>query len=141
MNWLKRLFKRKDDEVYFVDGPAYKPGDLVIVYDPYVLDGMDAHEVSKPRFETVKQSAYAPNLGVYAYQFVGDSVWYNEDWLFPAVYGTEQLNIVIAKEPSKKAQVDALLDEYRDYKALSGTFGDAEYSEKLAEIEEKIKNV
>ncbi|KQL18814.1 hypothetical protein [Cytobacillus solani] len=135
MNWLKRLFKRKDDEVYFADGPAYEPGDLVIVYDPYVLDGMDAHEVREPRYETVKQSAFIPNLGVFAYQFEGgDGAWYNEAWLFPAVYLTERISVVFPYEPTQAEQIDALLDEYRDYKALADTFGDAEYCERLAEL-------
>jgi hypothetical protein len=140
MNWLKRVFKRKPAAIELA--PEYEPGDLVIVYDPYVLDGMDAHEVREPRYETIKRSAYVPNLGVFAYQFVGNDIeWYNEAWLFPAVYGTEVINLAVRKEPTKADRIDALLDEYRDYKALAGEFGDAEYGERLAEIEEKIKNI
>ncbi|MFE8695048.1 hypothetical protein ACFYKT_01600 [Cytobacillus sp. FJAT-53684] len=114
---------------------------LVIVYDLYVLDGMDAHEVRELRYETVKQSAFIPNLGVFAYQFEGGVEWYNEAWLFPAVYGTETIAVRLPYVPTRAEQIDALLDEYRDYKVLVDTFGDAEYSERLAEIAAELRRI
>ncbi|MEH7521737.1 hypothetical protein V7149_00420 [Bacillus sp. JJ1503] len=139
MNWLKRIFKRKPSAIELE--PIYEPGDLVIVYDPYVLDGMDAHEVSRPWIATVYQSAYVYSIDIFAYQFEEGGEWYNEAWLFPAIYGTEVINMYVQKEPTKAEQIDGLLDEYRDYKAMADSFGDAEYGERQAEIEEKIKNI
>ncbi|WP_102271337.1 hypothetical protein [Cytobacillus massiliigabonensis] len=136
MNWFKRMFKRKPVTVELA--PAYEPGDLVIVYDPYVLDGMDAHEVREPRYETVSRSVFVKNLGIYVYQFEGGIEWHNEAWLFPAVYGTETITVNFPYEPTRAEQIDALLDEYRDYKALADTFGDVEYCERLAEIEAEL---
>jgi hypothetical protein len=140
MRWLKRLFKRKENDLDFAL-PAYEPGESVVVFNPYVLDGMVSDEISPPRVETIYQSVYVPDLDVFAYQFAEGGAWYNESWLFPAVYGTEELNVVLRKEPTKQERIDSLLDAYRDYKTLVESFGDAEYKEKLAEIEAELREI
>ncbi|MDQ0154975.1 hypothetical protein [Robertmurraya andreesenii] len=101
MNWLKRLFKRHKFDDFALE-PAYQPGDVVVLFNPYVLDGMVSDDIRPPRVEIVKQSAFVSNVGVYVYQFDGDDAWYNESWLFPAVYGTETLWVDFPKVQSKR---------------------------------------
>jgi hypothetical protein len=133
--WLKRLFKRQQpDDTPTVPAPLFEPGDLVLIYDPYVLDGLDAHEVDAPEFAVVESVIYVQNLGVFAYKLEGRDGYYNEAWLYPAHYGTK----TIALNRSFEAVIDDLLDEYNDYKRLVDEFGDEEYRARLAEIEAEL---
>jgi len=135
IRWLKRLFKRQQlADTPPAPEPLFAPGDLVLIYDPYVLDGLDAHEVDAPEFAVVERVIYVQNLGVFAYKLEGRDDYYNEAWLYPAHYGTK----TIALNRSFEEVIDGLLDEYNDYKRLVDEFGDEEYRARLAEIEAEL---
>jgi hypothetical protein len=139
IRWFKRLLKRQQhapDHEYIPSAPEplFAPGDLVLIYDPYVLDGLDAHEIDAPEFAVVESVIYVQNLGVFAYKLEGCTGYYNEAWLHPALYGTK----MIVLNRSFEAVIDDLLDEYNDYKRLVDEFGDEEYRARLAEIEAEL---
>jgi hypothetical protein len=133
--WLKRLFKRQQPvDTPPAPEPLFAPGDLVLIYDPYVIDGLDAHEVDAPEFAVVERVIYVQNLGVFAYKLEGRDDYYNEAWLYPAHYGTKTIEL----NQSFEEVIDDLLDEYNDYKRLVNEFGDEEYRARLAEIEAEL---
>jgi hypothetical protein len=135
IRWIKRLFKRQQpDDTPPAPEPLFAPGDLVLIYDPYVLDGLDAHEVDAPEFAVVERVVYVQNLGVFAYKLEGRDDYYNEAWLYPAHYGTK----TIALNRSFEEVIDDLLDEYNDYKRLYEQFGDEEYHDRMVALEAEL---
>lgn len=144
MNWLKRLFKRKGDEeemtdaTVMFDGPLFEVGDRVLIVNPNLVEPSE----EPPEAGYIEAVIHLPEIDEYTYKLTGHPFYYNENWLQEDIFGPLYYSVhVVDPADERRGKIDALLDEYRDYKALVDTFGDAEYGERLAEIEAELRRI
>jgi hypothetical protein len=120
------------------DGPLFEVGTRVFVRNP---NSMWIDDESEKTY-VISDVFYVKESDQYVYKLDGLTLWYNEAWIEPDVFGPMTINVDAAQESRERAeQVDNLLDIASWNRKMYAKTGDESYNDRLFVTEAELKKL